>query len=110
MQHDIYSWQVLGDKFIREKVTNNTSEFIDKTISDWLEKVDNEQKEKFFNTLYDILVATNVKTLSEIGNNWFNSAEGMVKAYENLNQESKQMLNKTLNILLKIGRDNIFIK
>ena len=48
MQHDIYSWQVLGDKFIREKVTNNTSEFIDKTISDWLEKVDNEQKEKFF--------------------------------------------------------------
>ena len=110
MQHDIYSWKVLGDKFIREKVTNNTSEFIDKTISDWLEKVDNEQKEKFFNTLYDILVATNVKTLSEIGNNWFNSAKAMVKTYKNLNQESKQMLNKTLNILLKIGRDNIFIK
>lgn len=110
MQHDIYSWQVLGDKFIREKVTNNTSEFIDKTISNWLEKVDNEQKEKFFNTLYDILVATNVNTLSEIGNNWFNSAKVMVKTYKNLSQESKQMLNKTLNILFKIGRDNMFIK
>ena len=94
MQHDIYSWQVLGDKFIREKVTNNTSEFIDKTISDWLEKVDNEQKEKFFNTSYDILVATNVKTLSEIGNNWFNSAKGMVKTYKNLNQKVSRCLIK----------------
>ena len=110
MQHDIYSWQVLGDKFIREKVTNNTSEFIDKTISDWLEKVDNEQKEKFFNTLYDILVATNVKTLSKIKNKRKNSKKAMVKTYKNLNQESKQMLNKTLKKKKKIGRDNIFIK
>lgn len=108
MQHDIYSWQLLGDKFIRVKITDSTSEFIDKTISNWLEEVDNEQKEKFFDTLYDILVATNVKTLSEIGNNWFNSAKAMVKSYKNLNQESKQMLNKTLNMLLKIGTYNIF--
>ena len=47
MQHDVFSWQVLGDKFIREKVTDNTSEFIDKTISNWLEKIDNDQKEKY---------------------------------------------------------------
>lgn len=110
MQHDVFSWQVLGDKFIREKVTDNTSEFIDKTISDWLEKIDNNQKEKFVNTLYDILVATNVKTLSEIGSNWFNSAKSMVRSYNNLSDESKKMLNKTLNMLFKIGRDNIFLR
>ena len=108
MQHDVFSWQVLGDKFIREKVTDNTSEFIDKTISNWLEKIDNDQKEKFVNTLYEILVATNLKTLSEIGNNWFDSAKSMVKSYQNLDSESKQMLNKPLSLLLKIGRNNIF--
>lgn len=32
MQHDLYTWQVLGDEFIRDKLTN-FSEFIDGTIT-----------------------------------------------------------------------------
>lgn len=32
MQHDLYTWQVLGDKFIRDKLTN-FSEFVDGTIT-----------------------------------------------------------------------------
>ena len=60
MQHDLYTWQVLGDKFIRDEFTNS-SEFIDHTISDWLKAVSPEQREKFIDTLFEVLNATEAR-------------------------------------------------
>ena len=65
MQHDLYSWQVLGDKFVRDELTTS-SEFIDQTITDWLRAVEPEQREIFIDTLFEILNATEAKILSEI--------------------------------------------
>lgn len=108
MQHDLYSWQVLGDKFVKDELTNS-SEFIDKTITDWLKEVSSEQRGKFIDTFFEILKETNVETLSEISNKLFTNAKTMVKAYQSLDPESKKMMTKTLEALLKIGRSNIKI-
>ena len=50
MQHDLYTWQVLGGKFVEDKLTNS-SEFIDKTITKWLTEVSAEQRSQFFEKL-----------------------------------------------------------
>ena len=44
MQHDLYSWQLLGKEFVTLKKLTNESEFIDKTIKDWLENVEPEKR------------------------------------------------------------------
>ena len=106
MQHDLYSWQVMGDKFITDNLTNS-SEFIDKTITDWLKEVSPEQRGKFFDTMFEILSATNAETLSEISSKWFSNARMMAKTYQNLDPESKSMVTKTLKALLRIGKSNI---
>ena len=54
MQHDLYSWQVLGGEFVKDELTNS-SEFIDKTITDWLKEVKPEQREKIKETLLEII-------------------------------------------------------
>lgn len=106
MQHDLYSWQVLGDKFVRDELTTS-SEFIDQTITDWLRAVEPEQREIFIDTLFEILNATEAKILSEISSKWFSNAKTMVKTYQNLSPESKEIMTKTLDVLLKIGKGNL---
>ena len=109
MQHDLYSWQVLGDKFVETHLTNS-SEFIDKTITNWLKEVSPEQRSNFFDTLFEILNATKAETMSEISSNWFSSAKIMITTYQNLDPESKDMMIRTVNELFRIGKDQITIK
>lgn len=98
MQHDLYSWEVLGDKFIKAKLTNS-SKFIDKKISNWLREVSPEQRSEFFEVLFEILNATKAKTLSEISSKWFTNAKTMVSTYKNLDPDSKRILIETLKYL-----------
>ncbi len=109
MQHDLYTWQVLADSFVKDELTNS-SEFIDKTITDWLKEVSPKQREEFVDTLFEILNATKAQTLSEISSKWFVSAKAMLTTYKHLDQESKEIMTKTLNAFFEIGKSNIEIK
>lgn len=109
MQHDLYSWQVLGDQFIKDELTSS-SEFIDNTITKWLEEVTPEQRSKFIDTLFEILNATRAKTLQEMSSNWFQNAKIILRTYKNVDEESKRIILETLNALYKSARGNIKIK
>ena len=108
MQHDLYSWQLVGKKFTRDELTNS-SEFIDQTITNWLKEVKPEQREKFVDIFFEILNTTEVKTLSEFSNKKFTNAITMLKTYKNIDEESKEIMMKTLNEFLKIAKNNIKI-
>ena len=109
MQHDLYTWQVMGDKFIRTKKTSS-SDFIDNTITKWLKEVSPKQREEFFDTLFEVFNSTNAKTLNELSSKWFKNAATIIKTYNNLNPETKKMMTKTLSTLLRIGTNNIIIR
>lgn len=109
MQHDLYTWQVMGDKFIRTKKTSS-SDFIDNTITKWLKEVSPKQREEFFDTLFEVFNSTNAKTLNELSSKWFKNAATIIKTYNNLNPETKKMMTKTLSTLLRIGTNNITIR
>lgn len=106
MQHSLYSWQVLGGEFVKDELTNS-SEFIDKTITNWLKQVTPEQRGKFIDTIFEILNTTQAETLSDIKTKVFANAKTMVKTYQNLSQEDKKIMTKTIEEFLKIGKNNI---
>ncbi len=106
MQHDLYTWQVMGDKFIEDKLTNS-SEFIDKTITNWLQEVSVEQREKFIDTLFEILGQTKVQMLCELKDKKFTNALTMIKTYQSMDEQTKEMIVKTINIFLKVAGKNI---
>lgn len=106
MQHDLYTWQVLGDKFIKAEITNS-SEIIDKTITNWLLNVDAEQRSLCIDAIFEILYSTKAETLSEIKQNKFDSIRTMLKTYKNIDEGNREIATKVLGELLKIGRINI---
>ena len=109
MQHDLYTWQLLGTKFIEDKFTNS-SNFVDNTITQWLKEVDAEQRGKFIDTLFEILSRTNAKTIPEMGENWFISAKTILTNYKNIDEKNKQIILKTLTALFNIAKGNIKVK
>ena len=106
MQHDLYTWQLIGGKFIKAELTNS-SKFIDKTLTDLLLNVSVEQRSLCIDVLFEVLKATKAETLSEINENKFSNIITMIKTYKNLDEENKEIVTKVLNVLLKIGRSNI---
>lgn len=107
MQHDLYSWQVLGNKFISLDDVTNGSEMVDKVIKSWLDGVTPKQRAEFVNILYQILCATDAETLSELGGNWFKNAGKLLKAYKTTNEESKKIISQTLSAILNLTKESI---
>lgn len=107
MQHDLYSWQVLGSKFISLEEVTNGSQFIDKTIKDWVKGVSPEQRAQFIDILFDILSSTNATTLAELSNKKLATAKILLKNYQNIGEENKEILSKTLHVLFGTVKENV---
>ena len=108
MQHDLYSWQVLGKEFVTSKKLTNESEFIDKTIKDWLENVEPEKREQVIDAVFEILNTTEAQTMKELKANWFANAKTILGTYKNIDSDTKEMVWQTVNELLKVAKNNIF--
>lgn len=107
MQHDAMTWSVLGREFVYvDKVTNN-SEIFDHTVKDWIGGMEPEEAEKFISTIYDILSATDAKTLTELMSGKNKSFFAAVKAYAGENEENKKMIRDVLHSVYNSWRKNI---
>ena len=107
MQHDLYSWQVIGTEFITLEEVTNESQFIDKTITEWLKNVEPEKREQVIDVIFDILNTTDAQTMKELRANWFSSARTMMSSYKNIDNETKDMIWKAVGELLKSAKNNI---
>lgn len=108
MQHDLYTWQLLGNQFVHLNEVDKNSVVIDKTIKKWLKEVNPEQRGEVINTLFDVLQQTDATTLAEVKTNWFKNARILYKSYQNVSPENKEMVSKMMDALFKIMKDNIF--
>ena len=66
MQHDPYSWQVLGPNFQRVEELTADSRFLDRTFKNWLSQMSNEERSEFFDTVFELLESTGAEHTGEI--------------------------------------------
>ena len=107
MQHDLYTLQILGKKFVTAKELTNDSVFIDKTITSWLEKVEPTKREQVIDVIFEILSNTDAQTMKELKANWFVNARTILTSYKNIDNETKELVWQTLNELFKATKDNL---
>lgn len=107
MQHDIYSWQVLGTKIVQMKEVTNGSELINKTIKTWLKETSPEQRKNVIDILYNVIESTNAVTVREISAAKMKSVAKMLKSYKNLDEKDRKMVNKVFVGLGMAARESI---
>ena len=97
MQHDSFSWEVLGNSFVRLDGVTEESRSIDRTLKGWLSEMDAKQREEFVDAIYETLSATNATTLTDISTDKIK----LLRAYNNLSDENKNIVTKSIKLLLK---------
>lgn len=94
MQHDIYSWEVLGPKIIRSEELTKQSHIVNNAVRDWLKTTTPEQRKNFINILYEILEATNATKISDLKINIIKNVSNIINAYKNIDENQKKELHQ----------------
>ena len=72
-QHDGFSWEVKGRKFVDAPALTPESERIERSVKKWIADMDDAQRQAFVEAFYHVLTSTNAKTLTDLtrDRNWF---------------------------------------
>lgn len=106
-QHDGFSWEVKGTKFVYLDEPSREGKLADETIDSWSNELSAQQREALADALYEVLTATGAQTLSELNGEKLRSAVGMLKSYKNLDRETRRVLSEAVKLLLRLGTKNM---
>lgn len=98
LQHDGFSWCVQGPQFVRMEDLSGV-EINDQTLKEWVNGLDLEQRETFFDALFGVLSASGASTLAEMRAQGAKSAVAMLKAMVELDKETRAALNYAIGVL-----------
>lgn len=105
MQHEPYSWEVLGADFIRLEQVSESSRMLDKTVKNWLRELSREERERFIDEIYDILQASDAKRLKELAQPA--NLYAVLQKFGRTDAGTKQMMIEVLARLVKTAAGTI---
>ena len=106
-QHDGFSWQVLGPRFVEAEGRSESSLLIETTLRQWLGGLDEEARRTFVNTLFGLFEATGANTFTQIKQEKMQSLSSMKKMLDTMPKEQREKVWNTLMQLIKTGGDNM---
>ena len=105
MQHDLYSWQLEGKKLVSLAEVTNGSQFVDKTIKEWLKEIEPRQREIVVDAIFEIINTTDANSFKEIKEKLFTDMRIMLKKYQSLDDESKKMIMEFFQTLIRTAKN-----
>lgn len=103
-QHDTFSWEVLGNKFVIEKNgLDEDAKYIELKIKNIIADLTIEEKEEFVNVIFTAISAAQVKRIGDINRNTLL----LIRSFINLDSTSQKHITK---ILLKLVKDKVIFK
>lgn len=100
IQHDLTSWEISANHFIRMDGVDNMSLMTDEAISGWIEKMMPLEREQFLNAVFEILKASEASTLEELAKLSPKKINAMITAMNSLDEEQKKILKHVTKKLL----------
>ena len=96
LQHNGFSWEVLGSAFIHLDTISSESRLIDTTLKSWLNQMTAAEREQFVDSLYNSLSAAGIRTLTDL------SADKLklMRVWGTLDPKARTLLLKCAALLL----------
>ena len=66
LQHDPYTWEVMGGSFLRMEELTRDSRFLDRTFRTWLAGMTPEERNEFFDAVFDLLMLENANKPADV--------------------------------------------
>ena len=107
IQHNPYSCIVRDGEFVRLSALTSGADYLNRTLSEWLAGLPNEQREQFVDALYSIISTTGLTSLMELRDNWQTEFSLLIENVKNMDEETKQILRETVHSLIHMTVKNI---
>lgn len=107
MQHNPFSWQLDGPRFVTLDRLSDQGLIIDRTIKDWLKRMDRAQRERFVDALFELLLSSDASTLSELAEKWKRNPAGSFRSLMALDEDTRHVVWKALQQLARAARQNL---
>ena len=107
LQHDTFTWQVLGTRFVEAPEVDVSSQLVNQTVHTWLSRVTPDQRRRFVDTLFDLLEATGATTMKQLMTDVPGRAAAVLKALQKVDFDTARMIITLLGEFMSIGAQNI---
>ena len=108
-QHDVTTWEVTKDKFVRAE-PDAFSDFVEKALGSWLETMDDEARKSLVETVFSMIEMTEAETFVEFGENLFKNTGLIIKGFGKLPKEKRSELTAAFGSLAEAGRATVLDK
>ncbi|MFV0250372.1 MAG: Mbeg1-like protein [Bacilli bacterium] len=105
LSHNSSSWQIVDDKFMKTELSSY-SKIFEKGISNWLDKYNDLQREKFVKEVFKIFKQNNITELTQITAD-YKLIRKMIKDANQIDKYAGDMLKELINVLIKCNKDTV---
>ena len=97
LQHDAFSWEVVGNKFIYLDSISDGSRMIDRKTKQFLSEMTKEERERFVDSIFDAIASqTGAKTVSELTSEKLK----LFRVWGALDEASKAQLKRIIPLIV----------
>ena len=107
LQHDPFSWNVLGPQFEDAEKFDDISDFIYSSFNAWTEKLDPTERRRFIDTIFDVIYASGVRTNYEIDQNKIVCGGKMIARMAELADAERKSFMRAVKTFVKVAKNNI---
>ncbi len=107
MQHDPFSWHILGSDFVLLENNDDASKFFHNTFNEWIKTISPEQREVFVDTIFKVIESTDAKTNTELESNLAKNSVKILRTINRLDPEMRKICRKTIIEFLKAGHSQL---
>ena len=107
IQHDGFTWQVLGTRFVEANKRSDSSVFIETTLHKWLESQNDKKRRLFVNTLFGLLESTGQSTITQIKNDFPSALSSMWDMLESMPKKQRETTWEMIGQLFSVGSDTL---
>ena len=100
-QHMIFSWEVKIDTFRRHEKRETTSLIFDKSIRNWLTKLDEKEMEQFIESTFEITNSIGLIDFVGMKKKPFQTIYSLISTFSKSDKDSRKLMDKVLTKLFR---------
>ena len=108
IQHDGFTWQVLGPRFVEAEKRSEGSYLTETTLRQWLRGMNENDRRLFVGTLFGLLEATGAQTIPQLKQDMVGALANMKKMMDTIPKEDRDALWAIIAKLLKTSGENVW--
>jgi hypothetical protein len=107
LQHLPGTWEVTHNDFVRAGELTQQSRLVDNIIRNWIDEIDEGQRQLFIETIYKVLVPADAESVGDLTVDWKNTAVNFISAVKNMDNQTKKVMRKIIGELFKAAGNEI---